>query len=169
MQQLTDVEIKIKEGKGWERDIALWLAAEHGYCVLPARSMDRDPRGPRILAGDSDLIQPDLLVMSRHGRAWCDVKYKASWSLYGKTGKVQTGCDLLHFEDYARVQDVTAIPAWIIFVQDIEAPTGVYWAPLDRLRANVRRDPTIRHNQPFGMAWFDQEVLTWIAPIEELR
>jgi hypothetical protein len=167
MQQLT--EARLDTGKGWERDIAIWLAAEHGYCVLPARSLNSDPRGPRLMAGDGDLIQPDLLVMSRRARAWCDVKYRTSWSLYRTTGKLQTGCDLAHFDDYARVQEATGIPAWLVFVQDVQEPTGVYWAPITRLLSNVRRDPTIRLDQPFGKAWFDRDALTWVASIGEVR
>jgi len=128
----------LKLGLANESIITKYLNSRN-FIVIPAYQIEQSTgKGPRVFAPmDEQLITPDLLCIRNGKMRWTECKSKAEFVLYRKTGIFQTGFDIACFEQYQRVQEVTGIPVYIMFLNapryGISEPSGLYYQTLDKL------------------------------------
>lgn len=171
---------KLNFGHIGESLIARYLR-HMGYVVLPAYEKEIDNgKGPRLFlplwAEDAELITPDLQAIRNQQIRWIEAKHKNMATFYRKKWRWQTGIDKRHYEDYLKVQKITAWPVWLLFLQetpletnappDVEpCPTGLFGCPITQPFSDDGW--FYRGNKRFDMVyWGIKEDLKLIAPLD---
>lgn len=155
-------------GKTGETEIANWILSK-GATILPIYEIaDNQYKGPTIYTGGETIIAPDMLVMSNGNMFFVEAKHKAAFTEYRKTGKFQTGIDIKHLHEYIRIQNVTNIPVWLMFLQrggiakdSSPSPSGLYGGSLGRLYPIV--DHFSDRHGISGMAYWNIEDLKFLS------
>jgi len=131
-------------GQAGEGKIAEWFI-NRGFSVLPIyEKIINTGKGPRLFVPEGKLIAPDMLVFRGTDALWIEAKHKMAFTLHRITNKWVTGIDLRHYVDYLMIDDNTAWPVWLLFLQEggqakdspIESPKGLYGNKLSYLRQN---------------------------------
>lgn len=175
-------ERQLAFGQIAETLIAKWIIAR-GNLVLPIYDVEVDTgKGPRLFGGvDSELVAPDLLVMSANGVYWIEAKHKTVFTWHRISSQWTTGIDQRHYEHYLKVDEQTPWPVWLLFLHQCETPseidvphgcpekcpTGLFGHPLARLKDCENH----RHNNwgSSGMVYWGHRSLTLLATLETIH
>ncbi len=164
-----------------ETRISQWIIARNNV-VLPAYDIEYDSgKGPRIFGGMGSLVIPDLLVFGRNGIQWIEAKHKTVFSWHRKTHRWVTGIDLHHYEQYIRVEEITQIPTYLLFLhiqsnprpEDVllgcpaRCPVGLFGESLAKL-ADLENHRHANHGR-HGMVYWSCETLKLYATLQQVE
>lgn len=110
-------------GQVAESKIARFLY-RRGCSVLPVYEIEgKRDAGPQLFTANMSLVAPDMLAFNATGDCFfVEAKHKSHFSWHRKTQSWQTGIDQHHFDDYLKVQAVTATPVWLLFLHCLATP-----------------------------------------------
>lgn len=164
-------------GQEGETVISRWLM-RRGNHVLPAYDPKGDNhKGPRMFAPDGGgLVIPDIMGF-RLGRSfWVEAKTKTGFDWHRKSGSWTTGLDVRHFRDYEKIQKVSGLDVWVMFLQNgkptknspppsmnIVQPSGLYCEALSYLRDHVH------HEHEGKMLYWQDTDLRRLALLSEVQ
>ena len=178
----TTFKRKLAFGQIAETQIAKWIIAR-GNLVLPVYDIEIESgKGPRLFGGrDSELVAPDLLVISTNGTCWIEAKHKTVFTWHRITSQWTTGIDKRHYEYYIKVGEQTPWPVWLLFLHqhdtpskiDIphgcpaKCPTGLFGKPLSELQGSENH----RHDNwgTSGMVYWAHRTLMLLATLEQIH
>jgi len=122
-QNSESFERQLQRGRVVEEQVADWLMGQ-GRMVLPVYEYSGlgDGKAPKLLAipSSASLVVPDLLVVAKGKTLWIEVKYKSHADFTHITQRRETGISQRLWGHYQRVQTVTGLPVWILFVHEKE-------------------------------------------------
>lgn len=157
----------LAHGKEQERKTSAYLKAL-GYRVLP--TTDFSSRGaPMLEAADREdsLIMPDAQAFRDGEGAWFENKWKTKAIRGDKSGRLETGISLRHFDHYARVERESRIPVVLVFVHETERE--VRCGTLEQLADAFSHDYTGDRMDPGGNRfWFYERIPLWMS-LDELN
>jgi hypothetical protein len=165
----TDFAQKLAFGKSGETEIAQWLLSR-GCNLLPVYEIaGNQHKGPAVYCSDgSTVIAPDLFAF-KGGRAfWIEAKHKTAFTLHRQTGRFVTGIDMHHYEEYRRIDALSAWPVWLLFLHrggiakdSPQSPSGLYGRPLHQLEHMVNH--THKNHGRTGMIYWAEKSLIRLA------
>lgn len=119
-------------GRRGEQLIKRWLQ-KRGWWVIPSYDYtgENDDKAPRMQGLSSSLVIPDLDIAKDGLRRWAEVKTKTKALEWRKTGELQHGIDLRHYEEYLKVQSLSGTHVWLFIVE--ENTQTILAESLDRL------------------------------------
>ncbi len=120
-------------GKTGETEIAQWLI-NRGGSVLPIYEISENQyKGPALYIGNGGVIAPDMICFNNGVMTFIEAKHKNAFSWYRIKQIWTTGIDVNHFEEYLRIQELTAVNVWILFLHrggiakdSPPSPSGLY-------------------------------------------
>ncbi len=98
--------------KRWLQKRGWYIIDSYDYC-----GVDGD-KAPRMQSITSRLVIPDLDIAKDGIRRWAEVKAKYQPLTWRKTGELQHGIDLRHYNDYRQVQRITGAHVWLFIVEE---------------------------------------------------
>lgn len=169
---------KLEVGRAGESVISRWLR-KRGHSVLPVYEKIIDEgKGPQLFSAipsDKDsLVAPDMVLFRREGGCyWIEAKTKTAFTYHRKTGRMTTGIDFRHYQEYLEVQEQTKTPIALFFLQmggyakdSPPSAPGLFWNWLHVLAECENHRHTNWGNS--GMVYWAQEKLILAATLEEL-
>ncbi len=113
-------------GEEGEHEIAEFLI-QKGVSILPLYQFE-SYHAPYILRHDNTIVSPDLICF-KNDAFMIDVKTKNQWVEY--KGRVETGMNEKHYNQYNRLRNLTGKEVYIIFNHKKEEPLGYYMVKLN--------------------------------------
>lgn len=176
-------EAELENGKMGESLIAhYWLSL--GYSILPVYEKQiGEYKGPTLFRIDGTLVAPDMLALGGvNNIVWVEAKHKSAFAWHRIRGIWTTGIDLHHYQQYLRVQEVTQLPVWLMFLHKPgnvasgtpdelkgKSPSGLFGGPLSTLaHCEDHRWPKPMKGQPHGMVYWDYRSLMHLASYDDL-
>lgn len=146
---------EFKLGNNGERFVAEFLQ-EKGYYVIPSYdySGEDNNKAPKMQGKKTAYVIPDLDICRAGLRRWVEVKTKTEATEFKKTGELQHGIDVRHFESYLRVQDESGNEVYLAIYELTPRPV-ILIASLAHLEANVDHHGTSRGAK---MLYWDRKV-----------
>lgn len=142
-------------GEAGERVARRWLM-EQGFAVVPT-SLIENGGAPMLLSWAKKVILPDNQIFKDGRMRWAEVKTKSKAIAYHKAGRVNTGCDLRHYEAYREAERITGAPCWVAFVHCAER--CIFFGELEFVsqtaQFNTNREQMQKHFKTNGMVFFD--------------
>lgn len=107
---------QLADGRAGESEIARWLI-ERGSIVVPVYEKIIDEgKGPQVFTAKGQFIAPDLLAI-RHGKlTWIEAKHKTAFPWNRNRQVFVTGIDLHHYQQYIKVQCLSEVSVWLLFL-----------------------------------------------------
>lgn len=142
-------------GSNGERLVAEFLQ-EKGFYVIPSYdySGEDSNKAPKMQGKKTAYVIPDLDICRAGLRRWVEVKTKTEATLFGKTGELQHGIDVRHFESYLSVQNESGNEVYLAIYELTPRPV-ILIASLATLEANVDHRGTSRGAK---MLYWDRKV-----------
>lgn len=109
-------------GKEGEHRVAIELF-NRGFYVMPLYQFS-DALAPAIYALSQSYTAPDLIACKDGKVYFVEVKRERQW-VRGFNG-TETGVTAKLYDGYKRLSDDTGVPLFVVFLQDVQEPTGVY-------------------------------------------
>jgi hypothetical protein len=160
---------KLALGNRFEVMVAAWLKSRRFY-LLPVYDYSGlgANKAPKLEAQTpyGSLVLPDLLVARDGGVKFVEVKYKdrADWTRI--TQRFETGINLRLWLHYRKVQVVSGIPVWLMFVHQQEDEIRGGW--IDDLAALKPRKYEGQKMGRSGMVFFPWDGLKRQATLSEI-
>jgi len=135
---------RLSEGKVGESEIAQWLKSR-GNNILPIYEIEKNQySGPAVYtASGESIIAPDMLVFGGGQTIWIEAKHKNAFTLHRKTGRMVTGIDIHHYDQYKKINDLVEWPVWMLFLHrggmakdSPESNSGLYGGEISYLANN---------------------------------
>lgn len=136
---------KLSRGKTGESEIAAWFRGR-GFNVLPVYEIANGQyKGPAVYAANGDThAAPDMLAFKADGAVWIEAKNKSAFTWHRLSEEWTTGIDIKHYNDYQKVQGLSAWPVWLLFLQNgmpdkdtgEPSPAGLYGGSIKQLEKN---------------------------------
>jgi hypothetical protein len=120
MKQNGEFACDLAYGQLGESIIARWVLAR-GNSVLPVYEKEIDSgKGPRLFCTDGTLVVPDMLVLP--ALKFVEAKHKTVFSWHRTSSDWCTGIDQRHFSQYQRVEQLTGLQVWLLFLHQSDKP-----------------------------------------------
>lgn len=162
-----DFALNRQKGKDAEELVATWLMIR-GFLILPVYDYSgiQDNKAPKFQAIQTklSLVTPDLLCAKDGALKWVEVKWKTSTTLYRKKREVRTGLPRKHWEHYKKVQAVSGVPVWLLFVQ--EAENQIVGGHIDKLEPIYQEHNTVDYKDT---VYFVYNKLRLVTTLEKAR
>ena len=156
----------LDKGNEGERVIELYLIHDRKREVVrPEEYMDNvlpaipDQRGPRLQHDDKLYVMPDRLALAskKKTKQLVEAKAKDVFAWYIKGQCWHTGIDAHFFHHYGKVQEITGVPVWILFLHRyarppnapsaLERPTGLFGGSWEHLDKNINQSVGPEHSK----------------------
>ena len=155
-------------GKVGETEISKWLISR-GANVLPVYEIaENQYKGPALYTMDGGVIAPDIICFKKGKVTFIEAKHKNAFSWYRKKSIWTTGIDKKHFEEYVRIQDITEVEVWILFLHrggiakdSPPSPSGLYGESIEVLKRNI--DHESNKFGKGGMVFWNRDTLKQLA------
>lgn len=134
-----------------------WLV-QQGFAVVPT-SLIENGGAPMLLSWAKKTILPDNQIFRGGQMRWAEVKTKTRAVPYRKANRINTGCDLRHYDAYREIERATGAPCWIAFVHEQER--CIFFGELEFVsqtaQFNTNAQQMRAHFGTDAMAFFDTE------------
>jgi len=150
-------------GSNGERLVAEFLQ-EKGFYVIPSYdySGEDNSKAPKMQGKKTAYVIPDLDICRAGLRRWVEIKTKTEAVPFRKTGELQHGIDVRHFESYLKVQSESGNEVFLAIYELTPRPV-ILIASLAHLEANVDHRGTSLGSP---MLYWDRKVFQiWDLPV----
>lgn len=113
------------------------LLMDKGYSIVPLYQYANTESAPSLFVGGKSLILPDIQIFGNNKKPfWVECKRKRKWVHWKK--KRETGFDAYSFKHYKKIQELTGLKVYIVFIHEDETPTGIYAITSEKFEENAR-------------------------------
>lgn len=166
MRSDDDFRANLALGRRWEKAVAGWLQSR-GWFLLPVYDYSGEDgnKAPKLHGANGGVVVPDLLAAHpRRNAKWVEVKYRNHAVEFRRDRTIVTGkVPWRHWNHYLRTEQLTGIPVWLVFVQDVESE--IVGGPIKALAQHLR--PGVGHGA--REVNFPYSCLTRLAPLSAVQ
>jgi hypothetical protein len=122
----------LKFGEDGERAVAEWLI-RRGYTVFTLEQFKNKRISPKARNKDGEIVFADMLGCHPKNKVAFLIECKRRTTWYKKDGKKYTGIPEDKWKEYKKLSSRFKLPLYMYWLQEQEAPTGLYRASLKKL------------------------------------
>ena len=100
---------------------------QQGFFILPVYQFDVNT-APVLFSTNKQYILPDMVVFRNLECAFIEAKRKRQYVKW--KGKIETGICQRLYDHYMQIHKNTGLDVFIVFVQEEEEPTGIFYLNL---------------------------------------